>query len=96
MEFLTQYGLFLAKTVTLVVALFILIGSLVSAGSKLKKAERKGYIDGEKLNDHYEDMKEVLLTSTQNTYEYKKYLKVVCVLERSHQWSSRYDQAQKN
>lgn len=75
MEFLAQYGLFLAKTVTLLAALLVLFGSLISAGSKMKKSERKGHIEVEKLNDHYQEMKEVLLTSTQNHYEYKKYLK---------------------
>jgi len=53
----------------------VLFGSLISAGSKLKKAERKGYIEVEKLNDHYEEMKEVLLASTQTHHEYKKHLK---------------------
>jgi serine protease SohB len=75
LEFVAEYGLFLAKTVTFMVAILVLIGSLVSAGSKLKKAEKKGYIDVEKLNDHYEEMKEILLSNTQSHHEFKKYIK---------------------
>ena len=75
MEFLAEYGLFLDKTVTFILAFLLLVGSLVSAGSKLKKAEKKGHIDIERLNDHYEEMKEVILESTQSPDEYKKHLK---------------------
>jgi serine protease SohB len=75
LEFLTEYGLFLAKTVTLVIAVIVVVGSLVTAGSKMRKAERKGHIDIEKLNDHYEDMKENLLAHVHSPQQYKAHAK---------------------
>lgn len=59
MEFLTEYGLFLAKTITFVVAIFIIISLIVSASSRGKKSE-KGHIQVSKLNEKYKAMREAL------------------------------------
>lgn len=59
MEFLTEYGLFLAKTVTFVVAIFIIISLIVSASSRGKKSE-KGQIHISKLNEKFKLMREAL------------------------------------
>lgn len=75
MEFLAEYGLFLAKTLTLVLAIVLVVGSMISAGMKIKRAERKGHIEIEKLNDHYYDMKEVLLATLQTPEAYKEHIK---------------------
>ena len=75
MEFLTDYGLFLAKTITIVFGILVLVGGLVTAGTRLKRAERKGHIEVEKLNDHYHEMKETLLSAIQSAEEYKQHLK---------------------
>ncbi|HEY7883758.1 MAG TPA: protease SohB [Cellvibrionaceae bacterium] len=57
MEFLAEYGLFLAKVVTFVVASVFIIGLIVS--SKHKEAE-KGHIRVTKLNDLYEEFTDTL------------------------------------
>ena len=44
MEFLTEYGLFLAKTVTIVVAIGVIAGVVFSAGQRHKKTD-KGHIE---------------------------------------------------
>lgn len=75
MELLAEYGLFLAKTITLVLAILIIVGSMVSAGMKMRRSERKGHIEIEKLNDHYHDMKETLLSALQTHDDYKEHLK---------------------
>lgn len=59
MEFLTEYGLFLAKTLTFVVAVFIIVSLIVSAGSRGKKSE-KGQIQIGKLNEKFKAMREAL------------------------------------
>ncbi len=56
MEFLYEYGLFFAKVATFVVAVGIIIGLAVSAGSKGKSA-KKGNLEVTKLNDTYEEIK---------------------------------------
>lgn len=63
MEFLAEYGLFLAKVVTLVIAIGVVIGLVVSAGSRHKKSE-KGHIEVKKLNEKFEQMTDVLKEAT--------------------------------
>jgi serine protease SohB len=59
LEFLTEYGLFFAKTLTFVVAVFIIVTLIVSAGARGKKSE-KGQIQVSKLNDKYKATREAL------------------------------------
>ena len=59
MEFLSEYGVFLAKTVTIVVAIMFVLAAAASAAIKNKKPESKE-MQLEKLNDKFEDSKELL------------------------------------
>lgn len=59
MEFLLEYGLFLAKSITLVVAIAIVIGLIVAAGLKGQGGE-KGQISIVRLNERYDAMREAL------------------------------------
>ncbi len=59
MEFLVNYGLFLAKTVTFLVAIFVVISLIVSASSRGKRPE-KGHIVVTKLNDKFDDIRDTL------------------------------------
>jgi len=59
LEFLTNYGLFFAKTLTFVVAVFIVVSLIVSAGGRNKKSE-KGQIHVSKLNEKFKAMREIL------------------------------------
>ncbi len=59
MEFLTEYGLFLAKTITFVVAIVVIVSLVVSASSRNKKSE-KGQIQIGKLNEKFKAMREAL------------------------------------
>lgn len=62
MEFLTDYGVFLAETVTIVIAILIVIAAAGSAAIKNKKPEHKEMFV-EKLNDKLKDIKESLETN---------------------------------
>lgn len=59
MEFLADYGLFFAKTLTIVVAVAAIIVLIVSAGGRGKRAD-KGHIEVTHLNEKFEDMRETL------------------------------------
>jgi serine protease SohB len=59
LEFIYEYGLFLAKVVTFVVAIAIVIGLLVSAGMKGPKTN-KGQITIAHLNHRFDAMREAL------------------------------------
>lgn len=69
-----EYGLFLAKTVTLVVALGIVIGLILSAGSRDKK-DPDGQVEVRRLNDHYDDVKDMMQSVLMDESEYKALLK---------------------
>ena len=65
LEFLYEYGLFLAKTATFVIAVAVIIGLLV-AGTSKGKSSKKGKLEltdlGERLQDHQDMMTEQLMT----------------------------------
>tara|TARA_R110000868_G_scaffold364037_4_gene626707 strand:+ start:20912 stop:21952 length:1041 start_codon:yes stop_codon:yes gene_type:complete len=74
LEFLTSYGLFLAKSVTFVALLLIAVAGLIAISSKSKK-DAQGFIDVEPLNDSFDDMedaiKEAVLSEEQLKAEHK-------------------------
>lgn len=74
MEFIIEYGLFLAKTVTLVLAIAVVIGLLVGASLKGKK-DPEGHVEVRRLNDHYDDMKDLMQVNLLDEAEYKLVLK---------------------
>ncbi|MEX2475570.1 protease SohB [Marinobacter sp.] len=61
MEFLTEFGLFVAKAVTLVVALIVIISVVLSAAHKDKGADSEdGELRVRKLNEKYRKLRESL------------------------------------
>lgn len=58
MEFIADYGSFLLKTVTLVIAVLILFGGLIALGSRNKSSGREGDLKIRKLNEELEDHKD--------------------------------------
>jgi serine protease SohB len=70
-DLLGQYGLFLAKAVTIVLALLIIIGAVVSAGSRARKPDR-GHIEVKKLNERFQQMRDTLREAVLDTDELKK------------------------
>ena len=74
MEYLAEYGLFLAKALTVITALVILIVIVTAVGSKARKA-RKGHLEIDKLNDHYKELREGLEQSLLTTEQLKQQAK---------------------
>ncbi len=72
MEYLIQYGMFFAKVATIVVAIIIVLGAIVASGSRQKKIGRKGTIRVTPLNDHFDDMREILRHSVLDKNQLKK------------------------
>ena len=56
MEFLYEYGMFVAKVLTIVLAVLVVVVGIVVAVTK-NKEEHKEHIEIKKLNDKYEDIK---------------------------------------
>jgi len=59
LEFLTEYGLFLAKTLTFLVALVVVITLVLSVSGRNRKAD-KGQIEVSHLNEQFEEMRDLL------------------------------------
>ena len=63
MEFLIEYGMFLARAVTIVVAIVIVVGVIASSGQKHKKVGKEGTVKVTRLNDHIDELREALRLS---------------------------------
>ncbi|WP_370258807.1 protease SohB [Marinobacter nauticus] len=76
MEFLTEYGLFLAKVATFVVAAIVLVSIIVSATQKDRDDhEGEGELKIRKLNDQYRRLKESIQARLMTDQERKAWQK---------------------
>ncbi|MFC3115520.1 protease SohB [Cellvibrio fontiphilus] len=74
MEFLAEYGLFLAKVVTFVVAILVVVIVAVSLGGRNKKSE-KGHIEVTKLNEKFDQLRDTLRDAMMDDEAYKEFEK---------------------
>lgn len=74
MEFLSQYGLFLAKAITMVVGLLVVIGTIAGLSSKIRKSAR-GELEVHRLNEDFEHMGNTLQVAMLNPAEQKQLAK---------------------
>jgi serine protease SohB len=71
LEFLSDYGLFLAKAITIVAAiLFVVVGVIAAGGRGQKSAD--GAIEVNRINDDYDDLEETLKAAVFSEEEYKQ------------------------
>ncbi|MDA1372273.1 MAG: protease SohB [Proteobacteria bacterium] len=73
MDFLIEYGMFLAKSATIVLAVIFIIGILTASGQRQRKTGKKGSIKVTRLNDHFDEMRETMRLSVLD----KEHLKLV-------------------
>ena len=74
MEFLADYGLFLAKTITFVAAIVVIITIAVSVGGRNKKSD-KGHIEVTKLNEKFDHLRDSLRDAMLDDDQYKEFEK---------------------
>lgn len=70
MEFLQEYGLFLAKAATVVIAIGAIIGLMVAAG-QARRTPKQGYIEVRKYNEDVEDMTDTIEDLIMDKYQLK-------------------------
>lgn len=76
MEFLTEYGLFLAKIVTFVVAALVVISVIMSAAQKDRgDHEGEGELKIRKLNEKYEKLRETIQSRLMSDHQRKVFQK---------------------
>lgn len=83
-DFLLDYGLFLSKTVTIVVAIVIVVAFIATMASK-KQAHGKETIEVKKINRKYDDMAMALNTDMLHKDELKKLKKKEKAREKERQ-----------
>ena len=71
MEFLSNYGLFLAKTVTLLAAVLAVVGFIATLTARRRGAAPE-HIEIKPINDRYRDISDVLQHSMLQKNEAKK------------------------
>ena len=74
MEFLYEYGLFLAKTATLVLAIGLVIG-LVAGAAAAKNKAKKGQLQFTDLTKHYQSMAEEMQQHLLEKKQFKQWQK---------------------
>jgi len=72
MAFLTEYGLFLAKTVTLLVALALALSLIVGAIVRARSDTRREHLELRRLNEHYRDMTRRIEEDRTRTARFKR------------------------
>ena len=76
LEYLIQYGVFLAKAATIVIAIVIIIAAIASSGSRQRRVDKKGHINVNHLNEHFDDMKDTLRHSVLEKEQLKQVHKI--------------------
>ncbi|MCG2579999.1 MAG: protease SohB [Marinobacter sp.] len=71
MEFLTEFGLFVAKAVTLVIAVVVVISVVMSAAQRDKGDDSEGELRVRKLNEKYRKLRESLQARLLSDHERK-------------------------
>lgn len=74
MEFLSEYGMFLAQSVTVVLAIIVVIGAIANAGHKSKK-QAEGHIEIVNLSEELADLKDHLQQEVLDEEDYKALVK---------------------
>lgn len=71
-EFVSEYGLFLAKAITVVIAIIMIISVAAASAQSRQRRDNKGDIMVTPLNDFYEDMKDTLRVNILDKHELKE------------------------
>ena len=71
MDFLIEYGLFLAKIATFVVATVVLLSIVFAMSQKNKNAGERGHLEVTQLNELFEDMRDAMKSAVMDEAVYK-------------------------
>ena len=74
-DFLASYGLFLAKALTVVGAIILVIVAVAAVASRNKKDSKEGYLSIHSMNETLEDMEHALKEVVLDSEVYKQQLK---------------------
>ena len=81
MNFIFEYGMFLAKTLTIVAGLGFFIISIITASQRLKKHDKQGYIEIKNLNEKYKETSNAMQESILSESAYDE----ICKADKKEQ-----------
>lgn len=97
-EILLEYGLFLAKAVTVLLVLLVLLSALAAAAARQRRGGEQGRIEVHPLHERLEDMRDLLLRHVLEPKPYKKQMKAeakarkkAAASDRRRIWVLRFD-----
>lgn len=76
MDWLVEYGMFLLKAMTLVIAVLITVGGIVALSAR-NKEKSEGELDIEKINDELDEFKSTIESHTLSKSEFKQHEKAL-------------------
>lgn len=94
LEFLFVYGLFLAKAITIVVAVIVVVGFIIGLAVKQKQSSASGNLEFESLSEHFDDIKSQAQHVLLDKDELKKFEKEE--KQKQKKKSSKKDEDKKN
>jgi serine protease SohB len=74
LEFLAEYGLFLAKSLTVVVAILVVVGMVFAMGHR-QRTDDEGHIEIHKLNERYDHFRDAMQQAVLSEEDNKRELK---------------------
>lgn len=97
-EILLEYGLFLAKAVTVLLILLVLLSAVAAAAARQRRGGEQGHIEVHPLHERLEDMRDMLLRHVLEPKTYKKQMKAeakarkkAAASERRRVWVLRFE-----
>ena len=72
LDFLYEYGLFLAKVITFCIAAVVVIGFLIMTGQNRRQHSKAGHIEVRNLNEEFEDMTDTLDHAMMDKFQFKQ------------------------
>ena len=89
MEFLSEYGMFLAKAATIVVALLVMVGGVVALTRRSGEPDHRGRLDIRHLNEDYDSMALALKAATLPKKAFKQARKEQKTRDKQHDKTAR-------
>jgi serine protease SohB len=80
-DFIFEYGMFLAKTITIVAGIGFFIISIITAGQKFKKQDKEGHIEIKSLNEKYKEVSDAMQANILSEFAYDE----ICKAEKKDQ-----------
>ncbi len=71
MEFIYEYGLFLAQAATFVIAVLVLVAGLVAIGQRQRAEQYEGHIEIRNVNEKYRHVGDTIQHAVCDTHEFK-------------------------